>query len=113
MRNKLKFLHLTFAHPPKDKFISLLRDANVSNDSFERTIERIYSKCETCEVFSKTPSRPVVAMPEAQDFGELVVMDLKTWKTGYLLHMVDAFSRFSISVAINDKTPRLSHIIFL
>jgi hypothetical protein len=106
MNSKLKFLHMTFAHPPKDKFISLLRDANVWNDNFERTIEKIYNKCETCEVFSKTPSRPVVAMPEAQGFGELVVMDLKSWKTGYLLHMVDAFSRFSISVAIKNKTPQ-------
>ena len=106
MNSKLKFLHLTFAHPPKDKFINLLRDANVWNDRFKRTIEEIYDTCETCEVFSKTPSRPVVAMPEAQDFGDLVVMDLKAWKKGYLLHMVDAFSRFSISVAIKDKTPQ-------
>ena len=105
MNSKLKFLHMTFAHPPKDKFISLLRDAKVWSDKFERTIEKIYNKCETCEVFSKTSSRPVVAMPEAQDFGELVVMDLKIWKTGYLFHMIDAFSRFSISVAMKDKTP--------
>ena len=106
MNRKLKFLHLTFAHPPKDKFISLLRDANVWSDNFEKTIEEIYNKCETCEVFSKTPSRPVVAMPEAREFGELVVMDLKQWGNGYILHMIDAFSRFSISVAIKHKTPQ-------
>ena len=106
IKSKLKFLHMTFAHPPKDKFVKLLQDGNVWSDDFEKTINNIYEKCETCAVFAKTPSRPVVAMPEADEFGELVVMDLKVWKTGYLLHMIDAFSRFSISVAIRNKTPQ-------
>ena len=106
LKRKLKFLHMTFAHPPRDKFINLLRNANVWSDKFSEPLDKIYARCETCAVFSKTPSRPVVAMPEAQDFGELVVMDLKVWKTGYILHMIDAFSRFSISVAIKNKAPQ-------
>ena len=107
MNKNIYFLHMQFAHPPKKEFVKLLKNGNYWNDKFTETIENIYKSCKTCEVFSKTPSRPVVAMPEAEAFGELVVMDLKSWQKIYLLHMIDAFSRFSISAVIKTKTPQV------
>ena len=109
----LKFLHLQFAHPPKDKFIDLLNNAGSWKDQFRNTLNDIYEKCRTCAVFQKTPSRPVVCMPEAEDFCDLVVMDLKKWGNMHLLHIIDAFSRFSVSVAIKSKTPQMVSNQFL
>ena len=106
MDKRMYFLHMQFAHPPQKEFIKLLQNSNYWNEKYIETIEKIYRTCKTCAVFAKTPSRPVVAMPEAEDFGELVVMDLKSWKKIHLLHIIDAFSRFSISAAIKFKTPQ-------
>ena len=107
-KKKLEKLHLQFAHPTREKFVALLKDAKCWTDEFNDIVDGIYEKCRTCDLFQKTPPRPVVAMPEAQEFGELLVMDLKVWrKTSYILHMIDAFSRFSISVILKRKTPQM------
>ena len=106
-KRKLLKLHLQFAHPTQDKFVCLLKDAKSWKEEFNVIVDEIYSNCTTCEVFKKTPDRPVVAMPEANEFGELLVMDLKSWKKVYILHMIDAFSRFSVSVVIREKTPQM------
>ena len=104
----LKHIHSQFAHPTKAKMILLLKDANKWKDEWGVLVNTLYENCETCDVFQKTPDTPVVAMPEARTFCELVVMDLKVWKIGlYLLHMIDAFSRLNVSVAIRNKTPQV------
>ena len=103
----LRKLHLQFAHPPKDSFISLLKDAGKWCMEYNDIIDKLYNDCETCEVFQRTPDMPVVAMPKAKSFCELVVMDLKVWKKLYILHCIDAFSRLSVSVVIKRKTPQV------
>ena len=65
----------------------------------------IYRSCNTCKLYGKTPARPVISMPMATRFTEKVAMDLKSWKVKYILHMIDMFTRLSISVFINRKTP--------
>ena len=49
------------------------------------------------------------AMPMASDFNEKVCMDLKKWQDRWILHLVDMFSRFSVSTFISRK--RLSDVI--
>ena len=80
-------------------------DAGVWRDEFQEELNEIYSSCNTCKLYGKTPARPVVSMPMATRFNEKVAMDLKSWKGKYILHMIDMFTRLSISVFINRKTP--------
>ena len=68
----------------------------------------IIDKCKVCLQYKKSPPRPKVGLPVANDFNEVVGLDLKVLdsKKGlYILWMVDLFSRFIKGVFIKDKTP--------
>ena len=57
--------------------------------------------------FKRTPSPPVVSLPLATNFNEVVVMDFKEWVKGqiWLLHFIDAATRFSLCAVIYNKHP--------
>ena len=48
-------------------------------------------------------------MPMATQFNEKVAMDLKQWNGQWILHIIDMWSRYTISVFINRK--RSSEVI--
>lgn len=98
-------LHRQFAHPPEKRFKGLLEDAGAWHDDFQPIIDKIYETCEVCRLYKKTPPRPVVAMPMASRFNQKVCMDLKKWRDRYILHLIDMWSRFSVSVFIERKRP--------
>ena len=98
-------LHRQFAHPPASKLASLLKDAGVWQDKFAKILDGICNDCELCKTYKRTPPRPVVALPMATRFNEKVAMDLKQWNNKWILHMIDMFSRFTVSVFIERKTP--------
>lgn len=97
-------LHRQFAHPSMPRLKALMVDAGVWKDEYQEELNEIYSSCNTCKLYGKTPARPVVGMPMASRFNEKVAMDLKSWKGKYILHMIDMFTRLSVSVFINRKT---------
>lgn len=99
-------LHRQFAHPSKGKLIALLKDAGVWDDQMTTILDDIYLSCNLCKVYKKTPPRPVVAMPMAHSFNEKVAIDLKKWSNGWILHMVDMWSRLTISVFLSRKRPQ-------
>ena len=82
-----------------------MKDAEIWKEDYQTDLDEIYDSCTTCKLFMKTPPRPVVSMPMANRFNEKVAMDLKSWKGKYILHMIDMFTRLSVSVFINNKTP--------
>ena len=100
-------LHRPFAHPTAEKLIKLLREAGIKNNLLEDEVRKIDSSCETCMKFKRTPSRPVVCMPMARKFNEVVSMDLKAWEDKYFLVMVDMATRYCNACVINKKTPRI------
>ena len=59
--------------------------------------------------YAKTIAWPAVALPMASDFNEKECMDLKKWKDCWILHLIDMFTRFSVSIFINRK--RSSEVI--
>ena len=62
----------------------------------------------TCKKFSPTLPRPVVSLPAAMEFNQVLTMDLKEVKVlnyRYILHMIDGFTRLGVSVFINNKKP--------
>ena len=44
-------------------------------------------------------------LPIASEFNKKVVMDLKQWKGRWILHIIDMWSRYTISAIINMKRP--------
>ena len=98
-------LHRQFAHPPKKRLIALMKDAGVWQEHYKETMAQIEEKCELCKIYAKTPSRPIVCMPMATKFNEKVAMDLKQWKSRWILHTNDMWSRYTMSIFIDRKKP--------
>ena len=96
-------LHKQFAHPTPEKLIKLIRGAGNENVALEDEIKSISRKCEVCQRFRRTPSRPVVSLPLANKFNEVIAMDLKSFGNIYFLVIVDLFTRFCSAVAISNK----------
>ena len=103
----LSKLHSQFGHASAIKLIDLLKDAKVWNADYKELLENVTSNCEICKRHAKTPPRSVVSLPLAQKFNEVLSLDLKNWENGYILHMIDVWSRYSMSVYINKKQPQL------
>lgn len=105
-RRVIDKLHKQFAHPTSHRLKALLRDAGVEDDEYYRHIEEVADDCQVCKQYKKTPARPVVGLPVATEFNEVVAMDLKEWKKGvYFLHLIDMATRFSLAAVIHRKTP--------
>ena len=102
--NTIFKLHRQFAHPSQKRMKGLMQDAGVWRNEYEADMEHIYHNCQLCKVF-KTVTKPAVALPLASRFNERVCMDLKKWRGKWILHMIDMFSRFSVSVFIDRKRP--------
>ena len=101
----LEKLHAQFGHRSKQSFVNLLKAADKWDDSFSKIIDKIIDGCEGCVLRRKTPDRPVVAMNMANDFNQVVSIDLKVWEDKYILYMVDVFTRFTVGEVIKDKKP--------
>ena len=100
-------LHRQFAHPSKEKLIKLIREAGIRDSELEEEVRRIEENCETCTKFKRNPCRPVVSMPMARNFNDIVSMDLKVWHDKYFLVMVDMATRYCNACVINCKTARV------
>ena len=100
-------LHKQMGHHTREKFLNLLNDANAWYPEAEEDFDRIIDDCEGCLLLKRNPDRPVVSMPMASHFNEKVAMDLKNLSSGeHILHLVDMWSRYSLSFLIERKDPR-------
>ena len=97
-------LHKQFAHPSKERLIKLVRESGVKDVELEDEIRKLEDKCDTCLKFRRTPSRPVVSMPMARNFNDVISMDLKFWGDKYFLVMVDMATRYCNACVIGSKT---------
>ena len=98
-------LQRQFAHPPLKKLKSLLQNAGLWRNEYVDLLEEINKSCDLCKRYAKTPPRPVVGLPMATHFNETVAMDLKQWNGRWILHIIDMWSRYTVSVLINRKKP--------
>lgn len=99
-------LHKQFAHPSAKRLKLLFSDAGIRDSEYDTLIEDITENCDVCMKYKKTPPRPIVSLPLARDFNEVVAMDLKEWDKGknvWILHLIDLATRFSISTVIHKK----------
>ena len=97
-RRIVQKLHRQFAHPSARNLKALMKNVDAVDNEVNEIIEQISDNCNICKRFKKTPARPVVCMPLANKFNQVTAMDLKHFKDGiYFLHLIDLFSRFSLS----------------
>ena len=107
-KKALSKLHLQFGHRPKKVFVTILKEAGKWQEKFSEMIDSIMDKCEGCLLRKRTPDRPAVAPPMANDFGQVLTIDLKVWdmnKNVYIMYMIDMFTRFQVAAVIRSKEP--------
>ena len=78
----LRKLHRQFGHPGQEVMVGLLRKVNCADEEARKMVASINQSCATYKRFSPTPPRPVVSLPQASDFGEVLTLDLKEVKVG-------------------------------
>ena len=101
-------LHRQFGHPREEVMETLLKEVKSWSPKVKEIVGKIHSRCKTCKLFSPTPPRPVVSLPAASDFNEVLTLDLKEVKVEsykYIFHMIDGFTRLSVSVFLRNKKP--------
>ena len=87
-------LHSQFVHPPVEKLIKLISLGGLGDDiALIKALKQVSSECKICKEFRKTPARPIVAMPMARSFNEVVAMDLKNFEGRWILHIIDHLIR--------------------
>ena len=96
-------LHRQFANPPLKKLKALIQDAGQWEENFQGKLEDISKTCNLCKRYMKTPPRPAVSLPMASRFNEKVAMDLKQLNGRWILHIIDMWSRYTVSVFIPRK----------
>ena len=105
----LSKIHKQFGHRSKKQFVTILKEAGQWKEKFSTMIDKIMDACEGCIMRLRTPDRPAVAPPMANDFGQVLGMDLKVWdknKNVYILYMIDIFTRFQVATVIKSKEPK-------
>ena len=102
-------LHKQFGHPSSDKLIKLLKNSGVSKKECFDLVKDVTIDCDICIKYKRTPSRPIVSLPLAQEFGDTIAIDLKEWENGkiYFLHMIDIATRFSRAAIIHSKEKKV------
>ena len=91
-------LHRQFAHASKERFCKLVKESPTFNDAV--FVEMIKKCCDTCEFCLKRkppPLRPVVGLPLANVFNDVVCMDLKEHRhhKSWILHIIDSATKYS------------------
>ena len=105
IRNVAVKLHKQFGHASSEKLIRLIRNSGTKNTKLESVLENISKSCEVCLKFKRPVPRPIVALPLAAKFNDVVAMDLKSFGDSYFLVVVDHATRYCSSVVINNKKP--------
>ena len=83
-----------------------MQSADAFDKRIDQLIDEVTKNCVTCKHYKKTPPRPVVFMPMATQFNEVVAMDVKHFRRGiYFLHLIDLHTRFSLAKIIKSKHP--------
>ena len=82
---------------------NLLHNAGTSDKWILDMVDSVSESCDICKRLKNTPPRPAVGLPLATVFNETVALDLKTYRNGYMLHIIDHATRYSQSCFIKNK----------
>ena len=99
-------LHRQFSHASKEKLCRLVKESKDFNDNdFLKKIEECVDSCDLCIKYRSPKFPPIVGMPLADKFNQVVCMDLKEHKhnESWILHMIDSATRYSVACLIKTK----------
>ena len=97
-------LHKQFGHASSEKLLSLLKSAGSRDNETKNFINDVCSKCTICHKFKRPQGKPIVAFSQANDFNQIVALDLHELDHNiYYLHVIDLFSRLSAAAIIRRK----------
>lgn len=96
-------LHRRFAHASSSQIIRLLQNAKMCTKELEEELIKIDNSCEFCLKHQRAKPRPIVSLPLAERFNELVAIDLKMINKTWVLHCVDYVTRFSSAHVIKSN----------
>lgn len=100
----VKKLHRYFGHPNPKTLLKLVRDTEHWSKELGDEIKNL--ECDHCVRYRKDTSKPKVSIWSPTDVNEVIAMDLKFLndeETIIMLHMIDLFSRFSLTAIVPDK----------
>ena len=102
---KAKKLHRQFSHASKEKLRKLLINSKCDDKEFLQCVEKCCDECQLCQQYKKAPLRPAVGLPLADDFNQVVCMDLKEYvhNVKWILHLLDSATRYSAACIIESK----------
>ena len=104
-KTMLKY-HRQFGHASFDSLLQLLKKASKEKlaSRVKETLVKIVSSCDVCNAHKRLNCRPVVGLPLASNFNEIVGMDLHEIESNlWYLHIIDIFSRQSAAGIIMTK----------
>ena len=86
----VKKSHRQFRHQSEKVTEDLMKRAGVLIRELKRINQNVVKDCEICNRYKKTRPHPVVSLPLARRFNEVIAMDLKVVKNGslYFIHFV-------------------------
>ena len=96
-------LHLQFGHPSSERLIRMLREARRGGERMEERVKKMTEECNICEKYKRNVPRPVVGMPMAKKFNEVVAMDLGEVEGRKFLMMIDLGTKYCQAEWLKDK----------
>ena len=99
-------LHRQFAHASKERLCKFVNESPSFNDAvFLKMIKKCCDSCKFCLKRKPPPLRPVVGLPLANVFNDVVCMDLKEHihNKSWILHIIDSATKYSAACLISSK----------
>ena len=101
-------LHRQFCHCSAERLSRLIQSSKLWDSKKTKELisaVTVYTQsCKICKQFKKPPPIPVVSIPMATDFNDVVAMDLIVLTHGkYIVHLIDLFSRYSAACVRTSK----------
>ena len=98
-------LHRQFCHCRAEKLVKLIKMSKLWTEEEEKVLAKevktISENCNICKRYKKSPSVPIVSVPLASSFNDVVAMDLIMIEGRYILHLIDLFTRYSVACVRN------------
>ena len=109
-RKAAEKLHRQFGHCSAERLTRLIQTSKLWNAENEKLLSgevtRVSKECNICKQYKKAPPTPIVSLPLARQFNDVVAMDLIVMKHGvYILHIIDLFTRYSVACVRTSKRP--------
>ena len=107
IRGNLLKLHHQLGHLSADSLASMIKSTkNTWKPKYKKILDEISTDCLTCKLYRREKPRPVVSVALADEFNEVLTIDLKKDDDGgWICYFIDAFSRMSQGYPIPRKTP--------